>query len=39
MPVTPYHFGAGVALKALMPRQFNLTSFVLAQVIINLEPL
>ncbi len=39
MPVTPYHFGAGVALKAVMPRQFSSTSFVLAQLIIDLEPL
>lgn len=39
MPVTPYHFGAGVALKAVMPRQFSLTSFVLAQLVIDLEPL
>lgn len=39
MPVTPYHFGAGTAFKALLPKHFSLSAFVLAQLIIDLEPL
>lgn len=39
MPITPYHFGPGVALKACVPRCFSLSAYVLAQFIIDLEPL
>lgn len=39
MPVTPYHFGPGAALKACAPKYFSFTTFVLAQIVIDLEPL
>lgn len=39
MPVTPYHFGIGAAVKAVAPNGFSLVAFVLAQLIIDLEPL
>lgn len=39
MPVTPYHFGIGAALKAVGPSRFSLVAFVLSQLIIDLEPL
>jgi hypothetical protein len=38
MPFTPFHFGPGNALKALFPREFSLTTFCAAQVMIDLEP-
>ncbi len=39
MPFTPFHMGPGLAIKALMPRYFSLTSFGFAQLIIDVEPL
>ncbi len=39
MPITPFHLGPGLALKSCSPRAFSLTAFVIAQVIIDLEPL
>ncbi|MBU3736401.1 MAG: hypothetical protein FGM62_05420 [Methylobacterium sp.] len=39
MPFTPFHFGPGLAIKGLIPAQFSLTTFVLANVAMDLEPL
>ena len=39
MPFTPIHFGPGVLLKAVAPSRFSFTAFVLANVVIDLEPL
>lgn len=39
MPFTPFHFGPAVALKAIIPRYFSLTVFVVSQILIDLEPL
>ncbi|MDB5340975.1 MAG: hypothetical protein JWN70_6594 [Planctomycetaceae bacterium] len=39
MPFTPFHFGPGFLVKGCAPRQFWLTSFVLANVLIDLEVL
>ena len=27
MPFTPFHFGPGLAIKGLIPKQFNLSMF------------
>ena len=37
MPVTPFHFGPGLLLKAAAPRHFSLGAFVAANVAIDLE--
>ena len=37
MPVTPYHVGPGVLLKAVAPRTVSLTAFVGANVVIDVE--
>lgn len=37
MPVTPYHFGPGILLKALGPRWISLTAFMAANVVIDIE--
>ena len=37
MPVTPFHFGPGVMLKAALPRRVSLTAFVAANVVIDAE--
>jgi hypothetical protein len=39
MPVTPFHFGPGALIKALMPGGFSWTVFALANVLIDLEPI
>lgn len=39
MPFTPFHFGPGAALKALLPARFSFTVFAFSQVLIDLEPL
>lgn len=39
MPITPFHFGPGVLLTAASPRRFSWTMFVLANVIMDLEPI
>jgi hypothetical protein len=39
VPFTPLHFGPGAAIKALVPAHFSFAVFVLAQVLIDLEPL
>src|SRR5262245_57341489 len=37
MPFTPYHFGPGLAIKAVMQSQFSFTIYCYAQVITDLE--
>ena len=37
MPVTPFHFGPGLLLKAVAPAVFSLTCFVATQVLIDVE--
>lgn len=39
MPVTPFHFGPGLVLKAVAPRHVSLSVFVGANVVIDLEPI
>jgi hypothetical protein len=37
MPVTPFHLGPGVLVKAAAPRQFSMAAYTLAQVAIDVE--
>lgn len=37
MPFTPFHFGPGLAAKAVAPVYFSFTIFVFSQVLIDLE--
>jgi membrane-bound metal-dependent hydrolase YbcI (DUF457 family) len=37
MPVTPFHLGPGILLKACAPRAVSLTAFGLSQVLIDIE--
>ena len=39
MPFTPFHFGPGLFVKAIDPRQVSLSAFVATQVVVDLEPL
>lgn len=39
MPITPFHFGPGLAFKALGGDRFSLMAFGVAQVAMDLEPL
>jgi hypothetical protein len=39
MPITPFHFGPGALIKTLAPSHFCWTSFALANVLIDLEPI
>jgi hypothetical protein len=39
MPFTPYHFGPGLAAKAMAPRHFSFSVFVFSQVLTDVEPL
>lgn len=39
MPITPFHLGPAVAVKAIAPGYFSLTVFAFVQVPIDLEPL
>src|ERR1051325_11321533 len=39
MPFTPFHFGPGTLVKAVMPRWFSLTVFRFSQVLIDFETL
>jgi len=39
MPFTPYHFGPGLAVKAMAPRHFSFSVFVFSQVLTDVEPL
>jgi hypothetical protein len=37
MPFTPYHFGPGALVKAIMPRHFSFTVFCFAQIVTDFE--
>ncbi len=37
MPVTPFHFGPGLLLKAAAPRRASLIAFVATQIVIDME--
>ncbi len=39
MPFTPLHFGPGLVIKAAAPGQFSLTAYMLANVVVDIEPL
>lgn len=39
MPFTPFHFGPGLLFKGLAPKRFSLSTFVLANVAMDIEPL
>lgn len=39
MPVTPFHFGPGLLLKAAAPRAVSFSAFVAANVVIDVESL
>ena len=39
MPFTPFHMGAGLAIKAVAGRHFSLLTFGAAQVVMDLQPL
>jgi hypothetical protein len=38
MPITPFHFGPGLAFKSVTGSWFSFTVFCFAQVVIDLEP-
>jgi hypothetical protein len=37
VPITPFHFGPGLAAKGLVPRHFSWSAFVASQVLIDCE--
>lgn len=37
MPLTPFHFGFGVACKAILPKHFSFSVFCFTQVVIDAE--
>lgn len=39
MPITPFHFGPGLLLKAYLPARLSWTLFALANILIDLEPI
>lgn len=39
MPITPFHFGLGAAIKAAAPGNVSFTVFAFSQVLIDLEPI
>lgn len=39
MPFTPFHFGPGILIKGLIPKQFSLSVFALANIAMDVEPL
>jgi hypothetical protein len=39
MPVTPFHFGPGVAVHAIAPKHISFLSFCSANVLMDIEPL
>jgi hypothetical protein len=39
MPFTPFHFGPGIAVKGIAPEHYSFSAFVLAQGLIDVEPL
>jgi membrane-bound metal-dependent hydrolase YbcI (DUF457 family) len=38
-PFTPFHFGPGLLMKSVSPRRFSFKVFVLANVLMDFEPL
>lgn len=38
MPITPFHFGPGALIKAVLPASFSWTVFALSNCLIDLEP-
>jgi hypothetical protein len=38
VPITPFHFGPGAAVKAVAPRYFSFSVFAFSQLLIDLEP-
>ncbi len=39
MPITPFHFGSGLLLKAYLPTQVSWVVFVIANLLIDVEPI
>ena len=37
MPATPFHFGPGLLVKAVAPRQFSLAAYTVTQIVIDIE--
>lgn len=37
MPATPFHFGPGLLVKAVAPRQFSMAAYSLSQIAIDIE--
>ena len=37
MPATPFHFGPGLLIKAVAPRQFSVAAYSVVQVVIDVE--
>lgn len=37
MPFTPFHFGPGIAIKAVLPLRFSLSAYAASQVVIDIE--
>jgi len=37
MPITPFHFGLGIACKAILPKHFSFSVFCLSQLVIDAE--
>ncbi|MBI5890568.1 MAG: hypothetical protein HZB47_07810 [Nitrosomonadales bacterium] len=39
MPFTPFHFGPGLLIKGIIPARFSLSTYALANVAMDVEPL
>lgn len=39
MPFTPFHFGPGLLIKGMIPARFSLSTYALANVAMDVEPL
>jgi hypothetical protein len=39
VPITPFHFGPGLLVRAVAPRHFSFTVFAFSQVVMDLEPI
>ena len=39
MPVTPFHFGPGFFIKSILFKRFSFRVFILANILIDIEPL
>ena len=38
MPITPYHIGPGILVKALVPARFSFSAFAATEIVVDLEP-